>query len=58
MPRTIVLVRLQDEDELDGLPLATFSRRAVAFGIDFVLISPLRKPAEFVWAKSPERLVG
>jgi hypothetical protein len=37
------------EDEIDGLPLASFSRRAVGFGIDFILISMLRKPAEFLW---------
>ena len=37
------------EDEIDGLPLATFSRRAAGFGIDFVLVSLLRKPAEFLW---------
>jgi uncharacterized RDD family membrane protein YckC len=37
------------EDEIDGLQLATFTRRAVGFGIDFVLISLLRKPVEFLW---------
>jgi uncharacterized RDD family membrane protein YckC len=36
------------EDEIDGLPLATFGRRAAGFGIDFVLISLLRKPVEFL----------
>jgi uncharacterized RDD family membrane protein YckC len=38
------------ENEIDGLPLATFSRRAAGFGIDFVLIALLRKPVEFLWA--------
>jgi len=37
------------EDQLDGLQLAPFSRRAAAFGIDFVLISFLRKPIGFLW---------
>jgi uncharacterized RDD family membrane protein YckC len=37
------------EDELDGLQLAGFSRRAVGFGIDFALISLIRKPVEFLW---------
>jgi uncharacterized RDD family membrane protein YckC len=37
------------EDEVDGLPLATFSRRAVGFGIDFALVSLLRKPVESLW---------
>jgi uncharacterized RDD family membrane protein YckC len=37
------------EDEIDGLQLATFSRRAAGFGIDFFLVSLLRKPAEFLW---------
>jgi uncharacterized RDD family membrane protein YckC len=37
------------EDEIDGLQLATFSRRAAGFGIDFALISLLRKPVEFLW---------
>jgi uncharacterized RDD family membrane protein YckC len=37
------------EDELDGLQLASFSRRAVGFGIDFALISLIRKPVEFLW---------
>jgi uncharacterized RDD family membrane protein YckC len=37
------------EDEIDGLQLATFSRRAAGFGIDFVLIALLRKPVEFLW---------
>jgi len=37
------------EDEIDGLQLATFSRRAAGFGIDFVLVSLLRKPVEFLW---------
>jgi uncharacterized RDD family membrane protein YckC len=36
------------EDELDGLQLATFSRRAAAFGIDFAVVSLLRKPVEFL----------
>jgi uncharacterized RDD family membrane protein YckC len=39
------------EDEIDGLPLATFSRRAAGFGIDFVLISLIRKPVESLWAR-------
>ncbi len=37
------------EEEVDGLQLATFSRRAAGFGIDFVLIASLRKLAEFLW---------
>jgi uncharacterized RDD family membrane protein YckC len=37
------------EDEIDGLPLATFSRRAAGFGIDFVLVALLRKLAELLW---------
>jgi uncharacterized RDD family membrane protein YckC len=37
------------EDEIDGLPLATFSRRAAGFGIDFVLVLVLRKWAGFIW---------
>jgi uncharacterized RDD family membrane protein YckC len=37
------------EDEIDGLQLATFSRRAAGFGIDFALISLLRKPVELLW---------
>jgi uncharacterized RDD family membrane protein YckC len=37
------------EDEINGLQLATFSRRAAGFGIDFVLIALLRKPVEFLW---------
>jgi hypothetical protein len=36
------------EDEIDGLPLATFSRRAAGFGIDFVLVALLRKLAELL----------
>ena len=39
------------EDELDGLQLASFGRRAAGFGIDFVLISLLRKPIEFLWQR-------
>jgi uncharacterized RDD family membrane protein YckC len=35
---------------MDGLQLATFGRRAAAFGIDFVLISMLRKPIKFLCA--------
>jgi uncharacterized RDD family membrane protein YckC len=37
-------------DEVDGLQLATFTRRAVGFGIDFVLISIARKILEFLWS--------
>jgi uncharacterized RDD family membrane protein YckC len=37
------------EEEIDGVQLATFSRRAAAFGLDFVLLSLLRKPLEFLW---------
>jgi uncharacterized RDD family membrane protein YckC len=39
------------EDEIDGQPLAPFSRRAAGFVIDFALISLLRKPAEALWAR-------
>ena len=37
------------EDEIDGLQLAAFSPRAVGFGIDFALVSLLRKSAQFLW---------
>jgi len=37
------------EDAIDGVPLATFSRRAAGFCIDFFLVSLLRKPVEFLW---------
>jgi uncharacterized RDD family membrane protein YckC len=37
------------EDEIDGLQLASFGRRAAGFGIDFVLISILRRTVEFMW---------
>jgi uncharacterized RDD family membrane protein YckC len=37
------------EQAIDGVPLATFSRRAAGFGIDFVLVSLLRKPIELLW---------
>jgi len=37
------------EDEIDGLPLATFSRRAAGFGIDFVLVLVFRKWAGLIW---------
>ena len=37
------------EDELDGLPLATFNRRAIGFGIDFVLVVLLRKLTVSLW---------
>lgn len=37
------------EDEIDGLQLATFTRRAAGFAIDFALISLLRRPVEFLW---------
>jgi len=39
------------ENELDGLQLATFSRRAAGFGIDFVLVALLRKLIEFLWER-------
>jgi uncharacterized RDD family membrane protein YckC len=39
------------EDEIDGLQLATFTRRAAGFGIDFILISLVRKLVEFLWGK-------
>jgi uncharacterized RDD family membrane protein YckC len=39
------------ENELDGLQLATFSRRAAGFGIDFVLVALLRKPVQFLWER-------
>jgi len=37
------------EDQIDGVQLAAFGRRAAGFGIDFVLVSLLRKPVEFLW---------
>ena len=37
------------EDAIDGVPLATFTRRAAGFCIDFLFISILRKPVEFLW---------
>jgi uncharacterized RDD family membrane protein YckC len=37
------------EDAIDGVPLASFSRRAAGFCIDFFLVSLLRKPVEFLW---------
>lgn len=37
------------EDEIDGVPLAAFSRRAAGFGIDFVLVVLLRKLAGLLW---------
>jgi uncharacterized RDD family membrane protein YckC len=37
------------EEAIDGMPLATFSRRAAGFAIDFLLVSMLRKPIEFLW---------
>jgi uncharacterized RDD family membrane protein YckC len=37
------------EDAVDGQQLATFIQRAVGFGIDFVIISLLRKPTELLW---------
>ena len=39
------------EDEIDGQPLAPFSRRAAGFVIDSALISLLRKPVEALWAR-------
>ena len=39
------------EDQLDGLPLAAFHQRAAGFGIDFILVSVLRKLMEFVWER-------
>jgi uncharacterized RDD family membrane protein YckC len=45
------------EDEIDGLQLAPFSRRAAGFGIDFGLVSLLRKPVEFLWqSHAPQQL--
>jgi uncharacterized RDD family membrane protein YckC len=37
------------QDELNGTRLAGFTPRAVGFGIDFILVSILRKPALFLW---------
>lgn len=37
------------EDELDGLPLATFNRRAIGFGVDFVVVASLRKISILIW---------
>lgn len=37
------------EDEIDGLLLATFRRRATGFGTAFVLVVLLRKLAELFW---------
>jgi len=37
------------EDAIDGVPLATFGRRAAGFCIDFLLVALLRKPVEFLW---------
>jgi uncharacterized RDD family membrane protein YckC len=37
------------EDAIDGVPLASFSRRAAGFCIDFLLVSILRKPVEVLW---------
>jgi uncharacterized RDD family membrane protein YckC len=37
------------EDAVDGLQLATFSKRAMGFGIDFIIVLILRKPAEYLW---------
>lgn len=37
------------QDEVDGIRLAGFTRRAIGFGIDFVLVSILRKPTLFLW---------
>jgi uncharacterized RDD family membrane protein YckC len=37
------------QDALNGIRLAGFTRRAVGFGIDFVLVSALRKPALYLW---------
>jgi uncharacterized RDD family membrane protein YckC len=37
------------QDEVDGTRLAGFVRRAIGFGIDFILVSMLRKPALFLW---------
>jgi uncharacterized RDD family membrane protein YckC len=34
---------------VDGLPLASFMRRAVGFGIDSLIVVLLRKPIEFLW---------
>jgi uncharacterized RDD family membrane protein YckC len=39
------------EDQLDGLPLAAFHQRAVGFGIDFILVSVLRKLIVFTWQR-------
>jgi uncharacterized RDD family membrane protein YckC len=46
------------EDEIDGLQLATFSRRAAGFGIDFALVSLLRKPVEFLWRNHAPQQLG
>ena len=37
------------EDEVNGLPLASFAQRAAGFGIDFVLVSVLRKLGKYLW---------
>ena len=37
------------EDAVDGLQLAPFSKRAMGFGIDFIIVLILRKPAEYLW---------
>lgn len=40
------------EDALDGLRLASFRRRASGFGIDFAIVSLIRKPVKFLWEAS------
>ena len=36
-------------DEVNGLRLAGFGQRAMGFGIDFLLVSLLRQPVEYLW---------
>ena len=38
-------------DELDGLLLATFSRRAIGFVVDFLVVILLWAPLELLWAR-------
>ena len=42
------------EDEVDGVRLASFRQRALAFTIDFAIVAMLRKPVEFAWQRLVE----
>jgi uncharacterized RDD family membrane protein YckC len=40
-------------DELDGVRLATFRQRAIGFGVDFLIVSVIRKVVSVAWDALP-----